>query len=108
MPWLWYTSCLRLSQACHSGKCVIFKNNICDNLVHVLVTFGFRVRADTAVRPYAEDLSIRANSAVVQWQFEYRVRLCRGRLPRLPAGTNLRNAKRAGTEACPYEWLWEN
>ncbi len=29
------------------------------------------VRADTAVRPYAEDLSIGANSAVVRWQFKY-------------------------------------
>ena len=65
------------------------------------------VRADTAVRPYAEDLSTRANSAVVRWRFESRKGLCRGRLPRLPVRADLRNTKRAGTEACPYDWLLE-
>ena len=71
-------------------------------------------RADAAVRPYAEDLSHKANSAVVRWQFIYRNRLCRGRLPRLPAVTYLRNAytnirhqtsnplPREGVAALPY------
>ena len=47
---------MRVPQACLSGKCFISKYNICETLVHILVTFGFPVRADTAVRPYAEDL----------------------------------------------------
>ena len=29
------------------------------------------MRADAAVRPYAEDLSIKANSSIVRWQFKY-------------------------------------
>ena len=29
------------------------------------------VRADTAVRPYAEDLSYEANSAIVRWRINY-------------------------------------
>ena len=58
---------------------------------------GFPVRADTAVRPYAENLSLNRHS-------RFRATSCRGRLPRLPARHDDRNAKRAGTEACPYEW----
>ena len=57
-----------------------------------------RVGADRYVRPRLLD---------VRWRFESRRGLCRGRLPRLPAGTDLRNTKRAGTEACPYDWLLE-
>ena len=60
--------------------------------------FGFPVRADTAVRPYAEDLSLNRHSRV-------REKSCRGRLPRLPARHDNRNAKRASTEACPYAEL---
>jgi hypothetical protein len=56
------------------------------------------VRADTAVRPYAEDLSLNRHS-------RFRTKSCRGRLPRLPARCDDRNAKRAGPEACHYEWL---
>jgi len=40
----------------------------------VQYSFGLPVRADTAVRPYAEDLSNEANSAIVRWQFRYRER----------------------------------
>ena len=49
--------------------------------------FGFPVRADTAVRPYAEDLSLNRHS-------RFRVKSCRGRLPRLPAYCDDRNAKK--------------
>ena len=55
-------------------------------------SFGFPVREGVAVRPYAEDLSIDANSAIVGWRFKYRKRLCRGRLPRLPTVTDIGNA----------------
>ena len=55
------------------------------------------MRADTAARPYAEDLSLNKQSKI-------RATFCRGRLPRLPARHDDRHAKRAGTEACPYEW----
>ena len=56
------------------------------------------MRADTAVRPYSEDLSLNRHSRV-------REKSCRGRLPRLPARHDNRNAKRASTEACPYAEL---
>jgi len=59
--------------------------------------FGFPVRTDAAVRPYTSDLSMKSHSKL-------RAKSCRGRLPRLPARCDDRNAKRAGTEACPYEW----
>ena len=59
--------------------------------------FGFPVRTDAAVRPYTEDLSMKSHSKL-------RAKSCRGRLPRLPARCDDRNAKRAGTEACRYEW----
>ena len=36
-----------------------------------------------------------------------RAKSCRGRLLRLPACHDDRHAKRAGTEACPYDWLSE-
>ena len=60
--------------------------------------FGFPVRADTAVRPYAEDLSMIGHSKL-------RAKSCRGRLPRLPTRCDDRNAKWTGTEACHNEWL---
>ncbi len=53
------------------------------------------MRADTAVRPYAEDFSLTTDSKL-------RAKSCRGRLPRLPARHDDRNAKWAGTEAYPY------
>ena len=60
--------------------------------------FGFPVRADAAVRPYAEDLSLNRHSKL-------RAKSCSGRLPRLPARHDDRNAKWTGTEACHNEWL---
>ena len=60
--------------------------------------FGFPVRADTAVRTYTEDLSLNRHSG-------FRTKSCRRRLPSLPARHDDRNAKKAGQEACPYEWL---
>ena len=58
----------------------------------------FRVGADRCVRPWLLDVLL---------LFKNRKRLCRGRLPRLPARADLRIAKWAGTEACPYDWLLE-
>ncbi len=72
-----------------------------------------KLRRGQSVRRPANELCVGADRCVrprlldVRLRFKNRKRLCRGRLPRLPAGTDLRNTKRAGTEACPYDWLLE-
>ena len=52
---------------------------------------------DGQYRPYTEDLSLNRHTKL-------QAKSCRGRLPRLPACHDDGNAKRAGSEACPYEW----
>ena len=65
------------------------------------------VRADAAVRPYAEDLSIDAKSAIVGWRFKSRNRLCRSRLPRLPARFDDQHVQTNGRVVTSKPSQWE-
>jgi hypothetical protein len=62
---------------------------------------GWAVVATIAVRPYAEDLSLKGQS-------ELRAKSCRGRLPRLPANPEFESSTRNGIAALPYTERWRS
>jgi hypothetical protein len=70
--------------------------------------FGFLVRADTAVRPYAEYLPTMPIQCLSDVNSNIENDSVGAGFYACPLKRWTKTAKRAGTVACPYEWLLEN